>query len=151
VCSGESGGRCKSKIGEQRGNEIPIRVLPVKALGWGLQERSGENDCEGGVIRTGWREGGVPGGEVREQGSVGKAQLKNCRAMSGGERQPSVDSGRIDERKRLSRCSVKIRRIYKLIVAGEQMRGVGNGVVNIEVPKDKGRKIMLGKHINSRN
>jgi len=78
---------------------IPIRVLPVKALGWGLQERSGENDCEGGMIRTSWREGGVPGRKKREQSSVGKGQVKNCRAMIGGEREPILDPGCVEERK----------------------------------------------------
>jgi len=78
-------------IGEQRGHVIPIRVLPIKALGRGGQERSGENDGEGGVIRTGWRAEGVPGGEIREQSSIGKGQVKNCRAMIRGEWKPSVD------------------------------------------------------------
>jgi len=54
------------------------------------------------VIRPGWREGGVPGGEVWKQGSVGKAQVKNCRAVIGGEREPSVDPGSIEKRKQLS-------------------------------------------------
>ena len=62
--SGESGGSCKGKIGQQRGDVMRIRVLPLKALGQGFQKRSGENDCEGGVIQTSWREGGVPGGEI---------------------------------------------------------------------------------------
>ena len=70
-----------------------MRVLPVKALAWGLQDRSGENDCEGGMIPTSWREGVVPGGQKWEQGSVGKGQVKNCGAMIGGEREPSVDPG----------------------------------------------------------
>jgi len=42
------------------------------------------------VIRSSWREGGVPGGEKPEEGSVGKGQVKNCRAMIGGEREPGV-------------------------------------------------------------
>jgi len=102
-------GSRKRKIGEQWGDEIPIRVLPVEALGRGFQEWSGENDCEGGVIRTGWRERGIPRGKKREQGSVGKGQVKNCRAMIRGEREPSVDSGCIEERKQQCRCSVEIR------------------------------------------
>jgi len=54
------------------------------------------------VIRTGWQEGGVPGGGIWKQGSVGKGQVKYCRAMSGGERGPRVDPGSIDERKQVS-------------------------------------------------
>jgi len=50
VRSGKRRRSCKRKIGEQRGDEITIRVLPVKALGWGLQEQSGENDRQGGMI-----------------------------------------------------------------------------------------------------
>jgi len=130
---------------------IPIRVLPVKALGRGLQERSGESDCESGMIRTSWREGGVPGGEKREQGRVGKGQVKNCRAMIGGEREPSVDPGCIEERKQLRRCSVEIRRTYTLIVVGKQTSRVGIGVMNVEVSKNKCREIMLRKQINRRN
>jgi len=91
VRSGENGGSCQCKIPEQRGDLIPILVLPVKTLWRGPQERSGENDCEGGVIRTGWQAGGVPGGEIREQSSIGKAQVENCRAMIRGQRVPSVD------------------------------------------------------------
>ena len=63
--SGESRGSHKRKVGEQWGDVIPIGVLPVKALGRGLQERSGENDREGDMIRTSRRVGGVPGGEKR--------------------------------------------------------------------------------------
>ena len=48
--SGESWGRHKRKIGEQPGDEIPIRLLPVEALGRGYQQWSGENECESGVI-----------------------------------------------------------------------------------------------------
>ena len=143
--SGESRGRCKRKVGAQWGDEIPIRVLRVKALGRGLQERIGENDCEGSVSRTSWREEGVPGGEIREQGSIGNGQVKNCRAIIGGEREPSVDPGCIEERKPLRRCSVEIRRTYKLIVVGKQMRQGRRGVMNVEVPKNKCSKIMLGK------
>jgi len=109
VRSGESGGSREHKIGEQRGDEIPIRVLPVEALGRGFQEWSGENDCEGGVIRTAWRERGVPSGNNRKHGSIGKGQVNNCRAMIRGERESSVDSGCIEERKHLRRCSVEIR------------------------------------------
>jgi len=138
-------------IGEQRGDVIPVRVLPVKAFGRGLQERSGENDCEGGMIRTSWREGGVPGGEKRKQGSVGKGQVKNCPAIIGGEREPSVDPGCVEERKQLRRCSVEIRRTYKLIVVGQKTSRVGSGVMNVEVPKNKCRKIMQRKQINRRN
>jgi len=65
VRSGENRGSCKRKVGKQWGDVIPIRVLPVEALGLGLQERSGENDCEGGMIRPSRREGGVPGREER--------------------------------------------------------------------------------------
>jgi len=50
----------------------PVSEFPVWAPVRGLQERSEEGDCEGRVILTGWREGGVPGGEVGKQGSVGK-------------------------------------------------------------------------------
>ena len=124
---------------------IPIRVLPVKTLGLRLQERSGENDCEGGVIRTGWRKGGVPAGEILAQSSIGKGQVENCRAMIRGERVPSVDPGCIEERKQQRRCSVKIRRTNKLIIVGKQASRVGSGVMNVEVPKNKSRKIMLGK------
>jgi len=145
VGSGEGRGSCKRKIGEQRRDVIPIRVLPVKALGRGLQERSGEKDCEGGMIRTSWREGGVPGGEKREQSSVGKGQVKHCGAVIGGEREPSVDPGWVEERKQLRRCFVKIGRTYKLIVLGEQTSQVGSGVMNVEVPKNKSRKIKLEK------
>ena len=143
--SRENGGSCKSKVGEERGDVIPICVFPVKAIGRGLQERSGENNCEGGVIRTSWREEGVPGGGIREKSSIGKGQVKNFRAMIRGEREPSLDSGCIEERKQLCRCSVKIRRTYKLIVVGRQTSRVGSGVMNVEVPKNKCRKIMLGK------
>jgi len=145
VRSREKGGSFKCKIGEQRGDVIPISVLPVKTLGGGLQERSGENDCEGGVIRTGWREGGVPGGEIQEQSSIGKGQVENCRALIRGERVPSVDPGSIEKKKQLRRCSVKIRRTNKLIIVGKQPSRVGSGVMNVEVPKNKCRKIMLGK------
>jgi len=151
VRSGESGGSHKHKIGEQRGAEIPIRVLPVKALGRGFQEWSGENDCEGVLIRTGWRERGVPRGKKREQGSIGKGQVKNCTAMIRGEQEPSVDSGCIEERKQLRRCSVETRSTYKLIVVGKQTRRVGSGVMNVEIPKNKCRTIMLRKQINRRN
>jgi len=65
VPSGESRGSCERKVGEQWGDVIPIRELPVEARGRGLQERSGENYCEGGMIRTSRREGGVPGGDKR--------------------------------------------------------------------------------------
>ena len=106
---GESGGSCKRKIGENWGDMIPIRVLLVKALGRGFQEWSGENDGEGGVMRTGRRERGVPRGKKQEQGSIGKGQVKNCWAMIRGEREPSVDSGCIEERKQLRRCFVEIR------------------------------------------
>jgi len=149
--NGESRGSCKRKVGEQWGHVIPIRVLPLEALGRGLQERSGENDCEGGMIRSSLREGGVPGPEERYQGSVGKGQVKNCRAMIGREREPSVDPGCIEERKQLRRCSVKIRRTYNLIVIGKQTSRVGSGVVNVEVPKNKCRKIRRRKQINTRN
>jgi len=54
------------------------------------------------VIRTSWREGGVSRGEVREQGRVGKGQVKYRRAMVGGEREPSIARGSIEERKQLS-------------------------------------------------
>jgi len=75
------------------------------------------------VIRTGWREGGVPGGALREQGCVGKGQVKNCRAMIGGEGEPSVDPVCIEERKELRRCPVEMRRTYKLIVAESKRVG----------------------------
>jgi len=71
--------------------------------------------------------------------------------MIGGEREPSVDPGCIEERKQLRRCSVKIRRTYKLIAVGKQTTRVGSGVMNVEVPKNKCRKIMLRKQINRRN
>jgi len=145
VRSGESRGSCKRKIGEPWGDVVPIFVLPVKALGRGLQERSGENDCEGGMIRSSWREGGVPGGETQEQGSVGKGQVKNCRAMIGSKREPSIDPGGIEDGKQLRRCSVEIWRTYKLIVVGKQTSRVGSGVMNVEVPKNKSWKIMLRK------
>jgi len=45
------------------------------------------------VIRTCWPEGGIPGGEIWDQGSIGKGQVKSCRAMIGGERDPSDTSG----------------------------------------------------------
>ena len=143
--SAENGGSCKYKIGEQRGDVIPIREFPITALGRGLQERSGENNCVGGVIRAAWREGGVPGGEIREQSSIGKGQVKNCRAMIRGEREPSVDSRCIQEKKQLRRCSVKIRRTYKLVVVGKERSWVGSGVMNVEVLKNTWGKIMLGK------
>jgi len=120
-------------------------------LGGGLQKRSGENDCEGGVIRTASREGGVPGGDIWEQGSVGKGQVTNSRAMIGGEREPSVDPGCTEEKKQLCRCSVAIRRSYKLIGVGKQASRVGSGGMNVEVPKNKCRTIMMGKQINRRN
>jgi len=93
----------------------------------------------------------VPGGEKREEGSVGKGQVNNWRAMIGGEQEPSVDPGCVEERKQLHRCSVEIRRTYKLIVVGKQTSWVGSGVMNVEVPKNKCRKIMLRKQINRRN
>jgi len=37
-------------IGEHWGDMVPIRELSVKAIERGLQEWSGENDCEGGMI-----------------------------------------------------------------------------------------------------
>jgi len=58
----------------------------------------------------------VPGGERRKQGSVGKGQVKNYRAMIAGEREPSVDPGCMEEKKLLRRCSFEIRRTYNLIV-----------------------------------
>ena len=149
--SGESRGSCIRKVGEQWGDVIPIRVFPVEARGRGLQERSGENNCEGGMIQTSRQEGGVPGGEKREQGSIGKGQVKNWRAMIGGEREPSVDPGCIEERKQLRRCSIKIMRTYKLIMVRKQTRRVGSGVMNVEVQKNKSREIMLRKQINRRN
>jgi len=103
------------------------------------------------VIRTGWWEIGVPGGEIQEQGRVGKGQVKNCRAMIGGERESSVDPGCIEERKQLRRCSVQIRRTSKLIGVGKQASRVGSGVINVDIPKTKCRKIMLGKQIHRRN
>jgi len=145
VRSEEDGRSCKCKIGEQGGDVIPIRVLPVKTLGRGLQVRSGKNNCEGGVIRTGWREGVVPGGEILEQSSIGEGQVESYRAMIRGEQVPSVNPGCIEERKQLRRCSVKIRRTNKLIVVEKQASRVGSGVMNVEVPKNKSRKIMLGK------
>ena len=60
--SQERRGGLEGQTGEQRGDVVPLRVLLVEAPGWGLQERNGENDCEGGVIRTSQREGGVQGG-----------------------------------------------------------------------------------------
>jgi len=54
------------------------------------------------VIRPGRGEGGVPGGKIRHEGRVGKGQIKNCRAMVGGEREPSVDPGCVEERKQAS-------------------------------------------------
>ena len=102
------------------------------------------------MIRISWREGGVPGGEKGEQGSVGKGQVKNCRAMIQGEREPSVDPGCVEESKQLRRCSVEIRRTYKLIVVGKQTSQVGSGVMNVKVLKNMGRKIILRKQINRR-
>jgi len=82
---------------------IRVLLFPVEAPGQqGPWERSGENDCEGGMIRTRQLEGGVGGGEVRNQGRVGKAQVKNCGAMIGGESEPSADRRCIEERKQLS-------------------------------------------------
>ena len=149
--SGESRGSYKRKISEQWGEVIPIRVLPVKALGRGLQEQSGEKDCEGCMIRTRWREEGVPAREKREQGTVGKRPVKNFRAMIGGEREPSVDPWCNEARKQLRRGCVEIRRAYKLIVVGKQTSRVGSRVMNVEVPKNKCREIMLRKPINRRN
>ena len=97
------------------------------------------------MSRTGWREGGVPGGAIWEQSSIGKGEVETCRAMIRGERVPSVDPACIEERKQLHRCSVKITRTNKLILVGKQASRVGSGVMNVEVPKDKCRKIMLGK------
>jgi len=54
------------------------------------------------VVRAGWREGGVPGGEIGEQSTVGKGQIKYCRAVITGGREPGVDSGSIEERKQQS-------------------------------------------------
>ena len=81
---------------------VPVRVLPVWAPRRRFQEQSGENDCEGGVIRTGRGEGGIPRGAVQEQGRVGKGQVENCRAVISCEQEPSVDPGRVEERKQMS-------------------------------------------------
>jgi len=53
------------------------------------------------VIRTGWRAGGVPRGEIRKKSSVSKGQIKYYRAMIGGEREAGIDPGSIEERKQL--------------------------------------------------
>jgi len=54
------------------------------------------------VVQAGWREGGVPGGEIREQSTVGKGQIKYCGTVIRGEWEPGVDSGSIEEGKQQS-------------------------------------------------
>jgi len=68
--------------------------------------------------------------------------------MVGGGRGPCADPGCVEERKQLSRCPVTIGRTYELVVVGEKTSWVRGSVINVEVPKNKCRQVMLREQIN---